>query len=72
MTMGNPEHQVLQAIITALQALAPRPTNPTTFAIMPGQQKFNEIIDYVTKGGKALYEEVGSALKSPFDLEAFI
>ena len=70
MATGNPDPQVLQAILNALQALAPTPTHPTTFALTPGQHKLDDIIDYFTKGRKALLEEGGTALKSPFDLEA--
>ena len=68
--MGNPDPQVLQAILAALQALAPTPTNSTTFALTPRQHKVDDVIDYATKGGKAIYKEGGSALKSLFDLEA--
>ena len=70
MATGNPDPQVLQTILNALQALAPTPSHPTTFALTSGRHKLDEIIDYSTKGGKALYEEEGSALKSLFDLEA--
>ena len=61
---------MLQAIFNTLHALAPTPTHPTTFALTPGQHKLDDIIDYSTKGGKASYEEGGSALKSPINLEA--
>ena len=70
MATGNPDPQVLQAILNAFETLAPPQTYPTTFALTPGQHKLDDIIDYSTKGGKALYEEGGSALKSSFDVEA--
>ena len=70
MITGNPNPQMLQAILTTLQALGPTLTNPTTFAPTPGQHKVDDVIDYTTKGGKALHEEGGSAPTSPFDLEA--
>ena len=69
MTMENPGPEVFQAILTALQALDPLPTNPTTFALTLGQHKVEDIIDYSTKGRKALYEEGASVINLPFDLE---
>ena len=65
----NQDPQVLRAILTALQALAPTQMNPTTFALTPGHHKADDVINS-TKGGKALYEEGGSALKSTFNLGA--
>ena len=69
MTMGDPDPQVLQAILTAMQALAPMPTNTTTFDLTLGQHTVDKTIDYAMKVRRALYEEGGNALKSPFVLE---